>query len=244
MKATATEFRLRFWIFVAIYWLSFSLYLFDHQNLGGWLAMNAGRLLPSLTGGVAVKIVFWLGTLLAVLGAALRTWATGYLRPEVMVDERVHSARLVADGPYRFLRNPLYFGNMLMAFGYAVMASRVGAPVLVALHVIFLLRLIGREEAALAKTQGESYAGYCRAVPRLWPSLTPRVPAAGHPFSLGGGILGEAFFWCLALAEAVFAVTLKIKVFYWVLWASFAVYAVCYAVIKLQRRSGDADRAL
>ncbi len=237
MRATAAEFKLRFWIFAAIYWLSFSLYVFDHQNLGGWVAMNAERLFHGLPDNVAVKAVFWLGALLAILGAALRTWGTGYLRPEVMVDEKVHSSRLVADGPFRRVRNPLYLGSLLLALGYAVMASRLGAAVLVGLHLIFLPRLIGREEAALAETQGESYAAYCRSVPRLWPALAARVPPAGHPFSLGAALLGEAFFWCLALAEAVFAAAMNITAFYRVLGSSFVVYFACYAVIKLRRRT-------
>ena len=35
----------------------------------------------------------------------------------VVHDPRVHDSRLVADGPYRYLRNPLYLGDVLVAFG-------------------------------------------------------------------------------------------------------------------------------
>ena len=38
--------------------------------------------------------------------------------------------------------------------------------------------------------------------------------------------------WVLALSVVVFAITLKQRVFYVVLGASFVVYAICYALIR------------
>jgi len=232
IAAGEQEYKHRFWIFGGIFWLSFSLYLFDHQNAGVALALAAARLQHRAMIGSDVRITFIAGALLTLVAAALRTWATGYLRPEIMVDGKVHSSRLVADGPYRFVRNPLYLGNMILAVGFAVMASRLGAIVMIAAHVIFLLRLIGREERELTVGQGAAYADYVRAVPRLVPALTPQVAPAGHPFSLGAGMLGEGFFWGMALSVVVFAATISLVWFYATLFGAFAIYFACLPIIK------------
>src|SRR6185437_12094703 len=90
--------------------------------------------------------VFGLGALFCVAAAALRTWGTAYLNSEVMVDSRLHTSRLVADGPYRYVRNPLYFGNILLAIGFGLMSSRIGFAILVLGIIFFSYRLILREE--------------------------------------------------------------------------------------------------
>ncbi len=230
------EFKFRFWIFGCIYWLSFLLYMFDPKNAGFALAQATAVLRQRAPSGSDVHAVFFAAAVLALLSAALRTWATGYLRPEIMVDGTVHSARLVADGPYRFVRNPLYLGNLLLAVAFAPMASRLGAVVLVAGHAFFLPRLIACEEQALAAGQGETYAAYSRSVPRLVPALSPCVASSGHPFSWSAGLLGEGFFWGMALSVTVFAVTAKLKWFYGTLLLAFAVYFACLQVIKKRRR--------
>lgn len=44
-----------------------------------------------------------------LVGAAaeIRTWATAYLGSEIVFDLNLHTNRLVADGPYRYVGNPL-----------------------------------------------------------------------------------------------------------------------------------------
>jgi protein-S-isoprenylcysteine O-methyltransferase Ste14 len=233
--AGETEFKYRFWIFGGIYWLSFSLYMMDRKNSAVALAQAVARLQHRTASGAEISAIFFAGALLALMAAALRTWATGYLRPEVMVDGAVHSSRLVADGPYRFVRNPLYLGNMLLALGFSVMASRLGAIALIAGHAFFLPRLIAREERELAAGQGEAYAAYLRAVPRFIPSFSPRVVVAGNPFSLGAGLLGEGFFWGMASSVVVFALSGKLIWFYVTLALAFAIYFACLTVIKKGR---------
>src|SRR5262249_53930830 len=134
------------------------------------------------------------GVVLVALAAALRTWAAAYLHSNVVHDRSLHSERLVADGPYRHLRNPLYLGTMLLAIGFGPMAPPIGFAVLVLGCAWFTLRLIGREESELLQTQGESYREFVRRVPRMLPAIRPRVPASGAEPKWGQAVTGELFF--------------------------------------------------
>src|SRR5437879_8091875 len=157
------------------------------------------------------RIVILSGVFLVFLSAGLRTWAAAYLRTDIVHDASQHSEALVADGPFRYTRNPLYFGNLPMAVGIAVLASRLGFVFLVAANWIFVYRLILREEEALRQSQGESYRAYYQAVPRFWPSVRPRVASAGRQPQWGQAFAGESFLWIFALAELSIASTLTAR---------------------------------
>lgn len=222
MQATLFEFRNRWWVIFSIFGLAFLAYSVDPINSGVAVAhWVAGRLGATATDN-SYRLVFALGTLLLVVAVFLRTWGTSYLRAEVMRDSRVHTEKLLADGPYRFVRNPLYLGNILMAAAVGLMASRVGFLILSIGMTVFVIRLILREESELLRDQGEPYKRYCAVVPRLVPSLTPRVVAAGNQPHWGSGIRAELMYWFMALAMASFAVTLNIKVFWGVFAVAFA----------------------
>jgi phospholipid methyltransferase len=154
------------------------------------------------------------------VSALIRTWASAYLRAEVVYAADVKTASLVADGPYRYVRNPLYFGNVLMSIGMGAMTSRMGFFVLVVMMLVFCYRLILREEAELGAAWGEQYEKYRKAVPRLWPSLRARVPSAAGQALWASGFKAESWYWGFALALAVFAIALKVVLFFLVLGAS------------------------
>jgi steroid 5-alpha reductase family enzyme len=166
--------------------------------------------------------VFGSGALLVAVAALLRTWGTSYLQAEVMRDAHVRTERLLADGPYRYTRNPLYLGNIFMAMGLGLMASRTGFVVLTTGLTVFLLRLILREETELREHQGEAFLRYCAAVPRLLPSLSPRVPPAGNTPRWEQALRAESMYWLMALAMAAFAITLNLKIFWGVFAAAMA----------------------
>jgi hypothetical protein len=184
--------------------------------------------------------VFFIAALFCLAAAALRTWATAYLNPEVMVDRKVHTSRLVADGPYRYVRNPLYFANILLAVGFGLMATRIGFFILVIGMILFGYRLILREESGIVATQGESYRAYCAAVPRLLPALAPKLPSAGASPKWADGFLGEAFMWTMAASVLVFAITLNQVAFFVVLAAAFVVHAICVGIILRRRKQETA----
>lgn len=231
MRATLFEFRHRWWVFAFIFFVAFFLYRFDPKNSGralaDWLVGPQGH----TASHNAYRVTFGVGALVMVMSAWIRTWGTSYLHSDVMRDARVRTERLLADGPYRYVRNPLYLGNILMAVALGLMASRIGFVFLVVAMTVFVLRLILREEGELAREQGEPYRRYCAAVPRLFPSLRPRVPAAGNLPAWGQGFRAELMSWLLAVALAVFAFTLKLKPF----WIVFAIAIVCSVVLRAPR---------
>jgi protein-S-isoprenylcysteine O-methyltransferase Ste14 len=213
MRASDWEFKNRAMIFGLVFGLSFPFYAIDPQNVtaaaSNWLAphLNANS-------DLVARILFCVATAVMNLAALLRTWASSFLLPDVVYASRVKSASLVADGPYRFVRNPLYLANVLMAFAMGALMSRIGFAVAVVAMFIFCYRLIFREESELAASQGASYDEFRRSVPRLLPALTPRVPSSGRPANWGAGFKAEAWFWGFALSILAFTVTYRLLWFY------------------------------
>jgi len=211
VRASRFEFEKRFWIISAIYLVGFLFSVFDDTS---FIVALRHFIAPSITRGswdaaAFGRIVIATGALFVFLSAALRTWGTAYLRTEVVHDTAQHSEALVADGPFRYVRNPLYLGNLPMAAGIGVLASRSGFIFLLLANWIFVYRLIFREEEALRQTQRDSYHAYCRAVPRFWPALRPRVPSGNLQPDWGQAFAGESFVWLFGVAELLIAVTLN-----------------------------------
>jgi protein-S-isoprenylcysteine O-methyltransferase Ste14 len=240
MRATNFEFRYRFWFICLTYFVGFGSYKFDPLNasvaLVRWMFNRSDPHLHSLAARYAIQGLFAFSATLITAAAWIRTWGGAYLHSEVVHDTTVRTERLVADGPYRHLRNPLYLGNMLMAAGFALLASRTGAVVLILGNLLIVLRLIGREEAALVQSQGEAYKAFVAAVPRLWPSLRPRLPAGGLQPRWLQAFLGEAHIWAFALNGFLFAWKLNQHLYYTLLWVSAGAYFLMWMVLKRVRR--------
>ena len=205
LVASEAEFRLRFWVLAALFFASFQLYRWDHAPAAAAMAGLLARLGGSLHG--MESLIYAMGALLVVAAAGIRTWAAAYMNSSIVHDERVRDHRLVAEGPYRHLRNPLYLGTILVAVGIGLAASRTGFCVLTIAVIFFQYRLTRREESSLLLTQGESYRRYLSAVPRLLPSLRPKLPAGcTHPH-WGQAYRGEIFMWLYAASYVGFAMT-------------------------------------
>jgi protein-S-isoprenylcysteine O-methyltransferase Ste14 len=225
MKATAWEFANRAMVFGLIIGFAFFLYSFDHQNgtavLANWLAPRLGVDAESL-----VRVLFLAAAALLAIAALIRTWASAYLQAGVVYASEVKSDSLVADGPYRWVRNPLYLANIVMAVGMGAMMSRTGFFLVVLAMLLFCYRLILREEGELRQGQGQDYQRYAEAVPRLFPSARARVASADRSADWAGGLKAELWYWGFAIAVAAFAVTLRVTVFFSVVGASIALFWV------------------
>jgi hypothetical protein len=110
---------------------------------------------------------------------------------------------MLADGPYRRTRNPLYLGTLLHTIGLAILMTPSGAILAIALIWIFQVRLALAEEPFLAARFGQPYLDYKAAVPRFLPSLRARVAAAGKQPHWLQAMLGELYFLAAFLVVAV-----------------------------------------
>ena len=141
-----------------------------------WLVLELNRTaFPSF----AAPIVIVASGLVAAAGAILRLLGTAYLGSETVKHQEMLAGQVMADGPYRYVRNPLYLGLWFVVAAMSFLMPAPGAPVAIVLISIFLYRLILGEEAFLESHLGEAYQTYLRAVPRLIPRLRPTFPAAG-----------------------------------------------------------------
>jgi protein-S-isoprenylcysteine O-methyltransferase Ste14 len=235
MRASDFEFRHRFWVILLIFLLAFGCYFFQPVNTVQWLLSVLG--LSGPVSGIypmkpAAHLVFALGAVSVGMAAFLRTWGTAYLNNEIVRDSVVRADRLVADGPYRYVRNPLYLGSLMMSAGIGLMASPIGWLVLMVGMGVFFLRLVGREEPFLLENQGDAYRAYIERVPRLWPAMRPRVPAGENKPRWGQSLAGEMWMWFLFAGSAAFAVTLDIRTFDYIVWGGFGLWVSARVVMR------------
>jgi protein-S-isoprenylcysteine O-methyltransferase Ste14 len=237
MRATNWEFKNRALVFGLIFGCAFALYVLDPQNssaaLANWLEAKF-----RIDANLIARLLFALAVCFLVGAALFRSWASSYLRANVVYASEVKTASLVADGPYRRVRNPLYFANVLMAAGMGALMSRSGFFVVIAAMLAFCYRLILREERDLQASQGEHYNRYRNAVPRLWPALTPRTASTGRQANWMAGFKAEFWCWGFAIGIAAFAITLNTTVFFVILTAS--VFLLWLSTLLIQRSSHGA----
>lgn len=126
---------------------------------------NPGELLVQVAGLALLSLGLFL------FGSSLRRFAVegqGTLAPWDP------PRRLVIQGPYRYVRNPMISGVVLVLFGEAlVLRSRPHlewALIFLAINAVYIPLF---EEPLLAQRFGESYRNYCRHVPRLLPRWRP-----------------------------------------------------------------------
>jgi len=108
---------------------------------------------------------FWPGLVVSLLGMALQLWVFGCIRTREI---------LAVNGPYMFVRNPMYIARFLLVAGLVLMT---GLPwlllILAPLYYLYMDNRVKREEPVLVEAFGDAYRRYREHVPRFLPSLRP-----------------------------------------------------------------------
>lgn len=113
--------------------------------------------------------VSWIGLPLVVIGALLNIWSSRLFKENSTTEiptERPTS--FVHEGPFRFTRNPMYLGGVLVLLGAAFLSGTVMTFLspLVFLAVMQVM-FIPREEENMKKAFGKRYLDYTKRV-RRW----------------------------------------------------------------------------
>jgi len=144
-------------------------------TLWGWAAWRL-RALDQL---VPVRLPAWLmvpGIVLILAGAALGLATVGLFiiagrgTPAPFDPPKVFVPR----GPYRFVRNPMYVGGILMLLGFGLYFDSATITLLgLAAFLLVHTFVVVVEEPGLRTRFGRDYEEYCKTVPRWVPRLPP-----------------------------------------------------------------------
>jgi protein-S-isoprenylcysteine O-methyltransferase Ste14 len=116
------------------------------------------------------------GLPVALLGAFVRLYASGFI---------MKNEELATSGPYRFVRHPLYTGNILLVVGFAVAGSRWwGLPLAALFFWFYYPPAIEYEDRKLRRIFGASWEQWAARTPALVPRLGGRAPAEPVEWSL------------------------------------------------------------
>lgn len=146
--------------------------------------MNWGRIAKRIRvplGFLFAAIFLWLaspnwwslagGSLVALAGVWMRALSSGHVKK---------NEELATTGPYAYTRNPLYFGSVVIATGFALAALRWELAVaLIFMFAAIYVPVIRGEEQFLGQ-HFVNYAEYCSRVPRLLPRLRAGEQGRSH----------------------------------------------------------------
>ncbi len=132
------------------------------------------------------------GLTLIIAGEFIRIWSVGYAGARTRATSLGAARDLVTAGPYAHTRNPIYIGNILIAFGFSVMSNIRFLMLLSAIWFPLQYWLIVRaEEEYLLKEFGWRYERYTQNVPRFLFRATPYLYRSNHDFSLRRALRSE-----------------------------------------------------
>ncbi len=186
-------YRRRSAVFAAIYAIGF---------FGGWAVsytvhghyVTAFACLGSLWGNRGIASAATIALLCMLAAFALRVWGSSYLNAATVWDENAHTDALIIAGPFRYVRHPLYLGNIILSIGIGAAAPLLGWIFIVLADVAFVNALARYEEQGLTRSHPQAFANYRSEVPSLFPRLSP-VSAAPPPVrpSAAQGLRAESF---------------------------------------------------
>lgn len=136
------------------------------------------------------------GICVVLLGEAIRVWSVGYAGSETRTTSGVGGSNLVTQGPYSIIRNPLYWGNIMIYSGFGIMSNALFPYLLIFAFVYFVFQyylIIINEEEYLRQTYKEEFSEYCKLVKRFLPTAKPLPDSikSNLVFDLKEGIKSE-----------------------------------------------------
>ena len=124
--------------------------------------------------GLPTKVnqtLWWIGQILFYLGIAIAIWAAILLGPNLTpLPKPKQNGELIRTGLYRFVRHPIYFGVILVCFGWAGIEQTLYTLVLAIILLIFF-DLKSRQEEIWLTEKFSEYDVYKQNTKKLIPFL-------------------------------------------------------------------------
>lgn len=113
-------------------------------------------------------MLFFTGTILVIIGISIRMWASGHIKKNKV---------LATDGPYAYVRHPLYVGNLTLGFGFALASSLWWSiPLFLGIIFIFYPHAVHHEDEKLHNMFKEDWEEWRKKTRALIPRFTPYRP--------------------------------------------------------------------
>lgn len=129
--------------------------VFESARQGGWPALMPWAMVLLVWGYLQYKLV---GTYRMRLGKG---------GPGIDVPPE----NVVMQGPYRYVRNPMYLGHLIFMLGLALTFRSWFALALFAFHIVWFNRRVRADEAILEAKFGMAYRDYKTRVKRWIPGV-------------------------------------------------------------------------
>ena len=121
---------------------------------------------PVVTNEIIVAILAMIGLVLTGIGALGRVWASMYIYG-------YKTKKLINEGPYSVVRNPLYCFSFIGAVGLALASANILFLILLVIaYMTYYPFVVRSEEEGLKKALGEDYINYLKTVPRFIPKFS------------------------------------------------------------------------
>ena len=147
------------------------------------VAIAAFFVRPTYPGSAKEDVVKGISVILVIAGVILRAWAAGCAGNHTRTSN-IEAGKLATNGPYAFVRNPIYLGSIVLGVG---MVGIIGdwrlSPLCVGTFAALYFVIIPAEEEFLQREHPLEYKVYCRNVRRLLPRFTPWAGADRAPFA-------------------------------------------------------------
>jgi protein-S-isoprenylcysteine O-methyltransferase Ste14 len=131
-------------------------------------------LLVSLLGTMSPG-TFVAGVVIAAVGEAIRMWASGHVKKN-----RV----LATDGPYAYVRHPLYVGNILLLVGFSLASNLWWSWLLMGFLLLFYYPpTIAYEDNKLHNIFGEEWENWSKDIHALIPTFKNRAGSTSSEWS-------------------------------------------------------------
>lgn len=133
-----------------------------------------------------------LGTLMIVFGELIRIYSVAFIGSISRTRSSNTGNNLIKEGPFSYVRNPLYVGNFFITTGVAIFGGQIWFVLLTVAAFSFQYYCIVKYEESLLLTKfGDEFQQYMDSVPAWIPRKVPNIDNMQWPDTFSPALRSE-----------------------------------------------------